>query len=53
MIRGVQTFAKGGMEGECIGVDCATQIVIQWHEEAEVVVQLCMVQRMVPATSPT
>lgn len=53
MIRGVQTFAKGGMEGECVGVDCATQIVIQRHEEAEVVVQLFMVQTMVPATSPT
>jgi hypothetical protein len=34
-------------------MDCATQIIIQWHEEAEIVMQLCVVERMVPALNPT
>jgi hypothetical protein len=37
------TFAEGGEEGDCIRVDCATQVIIQGHEEAEIVMQLCVV----------
>jgi hypothetical protein len=33
-------------------MDCATQVIIQWHKEAEIVMQLCVVERMVPALNP-